>query len=296
MRSLSAIQKQIVREWDAIHAKAGTRKCKLPAKPKLLGTGFKTEKGEQFQVLTAVMYMAPAGEAMLAGDMRTLCPSSTARCRATCLGVAAGMMVFSSTQNARIWKATLLLGARDLWRELLDAEIAQHERKSKRLGMISAIRVDGSTDTGEGARAANRHPGSSFYDYTKIAAKMLRFCDGNYPANYHVTYSHSGENREDCLHMLAAGGNVAVVFDTQKGRSLPATLWLHRVLDGDLTDLRFADPTGGYVIGLRMKGVRAHATNVQEAGSFCIRSSEAANTQLQGEPMGLPIHTQGDSR
>jgi hypothetical protein len=49
--------------------------------------------------------------------------------------------------------------------------------------------------------------------------------------------------------VLAAGGNVAVVF---RG-SLPETFKGYKVVDGDLTDLRFADEKN-VVVGLTQKG------------------------------------------
>jgi hypothetical protein len=44
------------------------------------------------------------------------------------------------------------------------------------------------------------------------------------------------------------------VFDTKKGCELPDLWYGYEVVDGDSTDLRFLDPKGGYVIGLRAKG------------------------------------------
>lgn len=53
--------------------------------------------------------------------------------------------------------------------------------------------------------------------------------------------------------MLAHGANVAVVFGTPKGHALPETWHGYRVVDGDVSDLRFLDPPGT-VVGLRAKG------------------------------------------
>ena len=49
------------------------------------------------------------------------------------------------------------------------------------------------------------------------------------------------------------GLNVAVVFAVKRGRPLPETFWGRRVIDADLTDLRYLDPAG-VVCGLRAKG------------------------------------------
>ena len=44
------------------------------------------------------------------------------------------------------------------------------------------------------------------------------------------------------------------MFDTKKGEPLPTSWKGFPVYDGDDTDVRFLDPKGGYVIGLRAKG------------------------------------------
>ena len=55
---------------------------------------------------------------------------------------------------------------------------------------------------------------------------------------------------------LASGVNVAVVFNTRKGKALPTTWNSLPVIDGDAHDLRFLDPRTphGIIIGLRAKG------------------------------------------
>jgi hypothetical protein len=93
-------------------------------------------------------------------------------------------------------------------------------------------------------------PTVQFYDYTKHARRRLDFCAGLLPPNYHLTFSRSECNQADCLRVLAAGGNVAVVFD---GKALPATWEGYPVLNGDETDLRFTDPPAS-VVGLYAKG------------------------------------------
>ena len=65
-----------------------------------------------------------------------------------------------------------------------------------------------------------------------------------------MTFSRSETNDDDCRAVLAAGGNVAVVF---RKKPLPSIWHGFPVLDGDQTDLRFLDPAGS-VIGLTAKG------------------------------------------
>jgi hypothetical protein len=107
-------------------------------------------------------------------------------------------------------------------------------------------------------------PNITFYGYTKIPSAMERFVTGQYPDNYHLTFSRSESNEETALGFLARGANVAVVFDTKYSQSgkQPLPLWWKGfpVIDGDLTDLRFLDPCGA-VIGLRAKGLARRAEN-----------------------------------
>ena len=72
--------------------------------------------------------------------------------------------------------------------------------------------------------------------------------------NYHLTFSHSGRNLEDCLEALVHGINVAVVFTTRRSDALPETWNGFAVIDGDSHDCRFLDPTG-VLVGLRAKGM-----------------------------------------
>jgi hypothetical protein len=81
-----------------------------------------------------------------------------------------------------------------------------------------------------------------FYDYTKIPGRE------KLPKNYHLTFSRSEVNENDCLNELQKGRNVAVVFDV-----LPTTWNGYPVICGDNDDLRFLDPKN-VVVGLTAKG------------------------------------------
>jgi len=92
-------------------------------------------------------------------------------------------------------------------------------------------------------------PDVQFYDYTKVLTRMLRYCDGKFPANYHLTFSRSESNWDDCIKVLAKGGNVAAVFS----KDLPGDHIGYTVVDGDVNDLRFNDPRN-VIVGLKAKG------------------------------------------
>ena len=113
-----------------------------------------------------------------------------------------------------------------LMREL-HAGIGRAARKAKREGLRLCVRLNGATDLNWIA-VIKSYPEIQFVDYTKSLARALAHTAGKLPANYHVTFSYSGENHSDCERVLAAGGNIAVVFS----RAFPATFMGHTVVNG----------------------------------------------------------------
>jgi len=90
-------------------------------------------------------------------------------------------------------------------------------------------------------------PGVVFYDYTKNWARRSS-------PSYRLTYSASERTAESAIvARVGEGENVAVVFAVRRGCPLPATYLGCRVVDGDASDARHADPTG-VIVGLRAKG------------------------------------------
>lgn len=206
---------------------------------------FKTREGERKRVKTLILHLAPSS---LGGP--NICPMATPQCIKLCLNTA-GRGVFEPVQAARLRRTALYHADRKAFTAQLEREIANAHSRLKRDWTL-AVRINGTSDlpalAGAVAKTFLNTPRLKFYDYTKIAGAMLRD-DG-----VHRTFSRSELNETVAKGMLLAGYNVAVVFATKKLQKLP-TQWHGRtVVDGDLSDLRFRDPTGGYVIGLRAKG------------------------------------------
>lgn len=255
----------------------GSARAPRAASLKLLGESVKVQAGEGIGVASRVVYMSPASESGL-----NLCPFATRGCAAACLGHNSGLLVTSSAMNARLWKSALYLHARPLWRALLIHETAAFVARAEREGYVPALRIDGSTDTGEGARVADAilsaFPTLRMYDYTKDARRALAHARGEYHGRYHVTFSRSGENDADVRRVLRAGGNVAAVFDVPARKRpdgtkapLPATHAGYAVVDGDESDARFLDNARGVWVGLRFKAARGRAAALAAAGAFVIR-------------------------
>ncbi len=249
MRRRAEVVRQIRSEWHAIVKRSGVSREALRCFPshrvEILGASVKTLKGDAIGILTAVGYMSPHSEAFAGTSTphRSLCPKA-GECGDICLGHNSGMLSMSPSKRARLWKTALFLGSRSLFGELIDLEVRALERKADRLGMVPAVRFDGSSDTGYGAILSTRHPNVRFYDYTKVESRLER---SKKLANYHLTYSWSEKSRS-----VPRGFNVAVVFDSTKSDALPARFRGRRVISGDETDARFMDPST-VAVGLYFK-------------------------------------------
>jgi hypothetical protein len=93
-------------------------------------------------------------------------------------------------------------------------------------------------------------PGVQFYDYTKIYKRALKWARGEYPKNYHITYSLNEDNKKLAFDILEKGGNISAVFRTKK---LPKKFKGFKVINADKSDVRFKDPKN-VIAGLYAKG------------------------------------------
>ena len=212
---------------------------------KLLSTtNYKTSKGEKLGILTGILYLAPA---KISGY--EVCPMRSAGCTAACL-YTAGMGAFSNVQQARIKKTKMFFEQREEFFKLLHKDIKSLIAKAKKENLVPAIRLNGTSDINwVRFKIFEQYPEVQFYDYTKMLNHLTKDV-----ANYHITFSKNESNDVDCKIALERGYNVAVVFNTKKGLSLPPFWNDYPVYDGDDTDVRFYDPDN-HVIGLRAKGM-----------------------------------------
>lgn len=181
-----------------------------------------------------------------------VCASSSPGCRAACL-YSSGMGKIHAVQRCRIAKTKLFFEQRTVFLDMLYKELHAAVKKGKKDDKEIAVRLNVLSDIKwEEIQTDIFHTFESiqFYDYTKHAKRMLRWCGGTLPFNYHLTFSRSECNHDDCLKVLNAGGNVTVVFNKKE---LPKEWNTRKVVNGDETDLRFLDPKN-VVVGLYMKG------------------------------------------
>ena len=224
----------------------------------------KAIKARDYGYMNAINYMAPADLAGV-GD---ICPWRTTACSALCLGWFSGQagMVkgnakrpLNSVRKSRIAKTRMFMRDRATFMNELNQGIAQAWRKADRDGLKLCIRLNGASDIAWegikdtfGRNTFDKWPTLQFIDYTKSKRRALAHARGELPRNYHLTFSRSESNEADCLEVLAAGGNVAVVFAGEKPKAWNG----FRVINGDKHDLRHLDPKG-VVVGLSPKGPRA---------------------------------------
>ena len=208
----------------------------------------KTSKGSAKGYLTGIQYLAPLGIA----KRGTVCPMASKGCAKSCL-YTAGRGAFSATQKARIARTQFWADSPEQHAMQLREEVASLVRVALKKGMQPAVRLNGTSDISWEATKAEsvirENKETHFYDYTKSYPRMLAYLEGRFPENYSLTFSRSETNEKDCLSILRAGGNVAVVFRNE----LPKKWKGFPVVSGDDSDLRFLDPKGT-VIGLIAKG------------------------------------------
>jgi hypothetical protein len=207
----------------------------------------KTVKGEKQGYLTGILYLAPANT-----SGTNVCAMATDGCKRGCLAFSGRSAIFPAIMEARIRKTRELFADRQAFIAQLRKDIAALVRKATRENLIPCVRINGTSDLPWLALTlAREFTAVQFYDYTKLPGAHTRTLP-----NYHLTFSHSESNEQECVNELSHGINCAVVFAVKRGHVLPTHWHGFEVLDGDLSDLRFLDESGK-VIGLRAKGTKA---------------------------------------
>lgn len=218
-----------------------------------IGSNTKVIKSEKIGVMTYLLHLLPHN---LSGYQ--VCSMSTKECRLGCLNMSGRAKMPVSQINiikARLTKTKLFFEDRKYFFDWLIAELKNGQTKARKKDMEYSVRLNGTSDIHwqafkhNGFNIFEHFPNVQFYDYTKIAKKFR-----NLPENYHLTFSYTGNNWNECEPLLESNNNVAVIFDVPKSKPLPTTFKGYQVIDGDITDYRPADPKG-VIVGLRFKTV-----------------------------------------
>lgn len=178
-----------------------------------------------------------------------ICPNASKGCSASCL-VFAGRGKFGTVKAARSRRTELFLNHRDIFFNMLLGELFQAQARAMYEGKKICVRLNVLSDIPwenfkvyDGKNIFEKFPNVQFYDYTKTVKRMETNIQ-----NYHLTFSRSEDNDQKCDVVSSMGKNIAVVFN-----KLPKTYKGKKVVDGDITDLRFLDPKN-VVVGLIAKG------------------------------------------
>ena len=209
----------------------------------------KTDKNQSVEGLENIVVLhlnfAPAD---LSGY--NVCPMASQGCKSACLHTAGNPVFQAQKDKGRINRARFYMQDRDKFMSQLTRELVNFVKWCDKNKKIGVVRLNTTSDISwENYNLFEKFPMLQFYDYTKIQKRALKFARGEYPPNYHLTYSLNEDNYDKAVEVLNEGGNIAVVFR----KDLPDTFMGKKVVNGDLHDLRYLDPKN-VVVGLKAKG------------------------------------------
>ena len=226
-----------------------TKLLTLPVKRKLGRVNQKLSKTNERQdkFFVVGLSLAPANSSGY-----EVCASRSPGCTKACLASSGFGGIFPNISRARVAKTRLLYQDRALFMAKLYREIERAQAKATAYGRRLAVRLNVFSDLlweKIEPELFTTFPDVVFYDYTKHFSRMKRFCKGELPHNYHLTFSRSETNDKQAMEVLKLGGNVTVVFSGE----MPTEWRGYKVVNGDETDLRFEDGHN-VVVGLKVKG------------------------------------------
>jgi hypothetical protein len=225
----------------------------------LLGTNLKTEKIAPMPCRVRSLSLAPANSA----GGKTICSFSNAACRKACISET-GQYRFDYARAVRAAKTQALLNEPIAFARMLIAALLAETHRAIRVGLPIFHRLNTLSDIPwevfiPGLFDLFAQFPVRFYDYTKIPGRIV-------PVNYHLTFSRSGTNDRHVESEIAAGRNIAVIFETEN--DFPATWNGIEVINGDTHDVRALDPIQR-IVALRFKKPATGAT-ARNSGSFVV--------------------------
>ena len=208
----------------------------------------KIEKGQKINVNTAILYLAPDTTV----TNKTICPNASRNgCSNDCLA-SSGRLGMINGQLAQIRRTLYYLYHNESFMIQLQNEIDKYHKK---YGDTLAVRLNGTSDLNWAEFIAN-NPKIQFYDYSKLRNMIVK----NKNKNHHYTFSgsmYSDYSRKELTKAVDAGLNIALAFTTKGTKKdtlrIPKKLFNKKLVDFDITDVRFKDKQGsiGY---LKRKG------------------------------------------
>ena len=253
----------------------------MPSYRLLTENAAKTAKGEKLGYLTGILYLAPDDY---------LCPASTPGCRAACLVGSGRARIFPAVMRARQERTRRFYQERAGFLADLVADVWLLKRRAAKMNLRPALRLNGTSDISPRIFARvyelARNLNVRTYEYTK-RIELLRDhervagtdeVDG-YPEHY--TFSASESNADEQRIAADIGYPIARVYHVGRGKPLPTAdhvgRYLLDVIDGDASDLRFADEELAeapkdrpYIVGLRLKRTSVAGNAAAVATGFAV--------------------------
>jgi hypothetical protein len=235
-------------------------------------------------VLTGVMYGMPANGSGEWND----CPFASLGCTMACLntsghgGIGLDQDNLNPVQIARLKRSAFFHTRRSEFWTMLIRDIDRLIRKARKLGLMPAVRLNGTTDVKwestpvviDGVKIADNimqlYPDVIYYDYT--AWPYAKRPNESLPDNYHLTFSRKENNDDQIADNIYHGRNVTVVVDiksSDKTTLIPTTWREIPTHDADRSDFRPNDPTGRVLI-LRYKSAKASSLAAALASGFVV--------------------------
>lgn len=215
------------------------------------------------------------------------CPKASEMCKKYCLHFSGIKFQFDNKQIARIKRTKAFYENRFWFLRLLKYEIDKAIKKAKKDNIEIGFRLNTTSDifwesvrfdSGISVIEYIINSGGYVYDYTKCLNRVNK---KTFPKQYHLTFSYSGDNLNDCIKAYESGLNIAIPFNSGEITKLNKPeffkLGKHKVsvINGDLTDFRISDPKG-VIVGLDYKfnkelnGSYKHQLNEAIESGFCI--------------------------
>jgi len=235
-------------------------------------------------ILTGIFYGMPANGSGEWND----CPFASLGCEMACLntaghgGIGLDQDRLNPVQIARLKRSAFFHTRRSEFWTMLIRDIDALIRKARKLGLIPAIRLNGTTDTKwesqpvviDGIKIADNimalYESVVFYDYTKWPYHKRP--TESLPINYHLTFSRSESNESQIAENIYHGRNCTVVVDIpsrDKSTAIPTTWREIPTFDADRSDFRPNDPIGRILI-LRYKSAKASSLADAIASGFVV--------------------------
>ena len=124
-----------------------------------------------------------------------VCPMASQGCASACLHTAGNPVFQKQKDKGRINRTRYYMQDRAGFLKQLIKELVNFEKWCTKNSYIPVCRLNTTSDISwEIFEIFSQFPKINFYDYTKIQKRALKFAGGEYPPNYHLTYSLNEDN------------------------------------------------------------------------------------------------------